>query len=242
LATAFRLNKRRLVRGKHATLFIDPISDFGAAILKGEYEPQMREVLRRYLVPGGVFIDFGANEGYFSILASQIVGSKGTVIAIEPQSRLQHVICTNLNVNDCFNVRVVRCVVSDKTGKAQLSIAPTLNTGSSSLFRPTKYPLPTEEVPSFCLSDLIDRLGVERCDLIKVDIEGAEYDVFISSPELLRKGIFRHIALEIHNSVLERRGLSANHLHNHMVECGYELNTDFGHLIYSFGKKNTLPG
>jgi FkbM family methyltransferase len=241
LATAFRINKRRLVRGKHATLLIDPVSNFGAAILKGEYEPQMREVLRRYLSPGGQFIDLGANEGYFSVLASQIVGSTGTVIAIEPQSRLQQVIHTNLHVNDCVNVRVVRCVVSDKTGKAHLSLAATVNTGSSSLFRSTKYSLPTEEVPSFCLSDLIDHLGVERCDLMKVDIEGAEYDVLISAAEVLRKGIVRHIALEIHQSILERRGLSADHLHNHMIECGYELNTDLGHRVYSFGKKNTLP-
>jgi FkbM family methyltransferase len=251
LAAAFRLNKRRLVRGKHATLFINPVSNFGAAILKGEFEPQMREVLCRYLSPGGVFIDLGANEGYFSVLASQIVGPRGTVIAIEPQSRLQHVICTNLQVNDCFNVRLVRCVVSDRTGKAQLSLAPTVNTGSSSLFRPTKYLLPTEEVPSFCLSDLIDRLGIEHCDLMKVDIEGAEYDVLTAAPEVLRKGTFRHIALEVHNSILERRGLAAVDLHKHMAECGYELNTDFGdfrkapssatwHWIYSFGKKNAL--
>jgi len=241
LAAAFRLNKRRLVRGRYATFFIDPVSNFGAAILKGEYEPQMREVLCRYLSPGGLFIDLGANEGYLSVLASQLVGPRGTVIAIEPQSRLQHVICTNLQANDCFNVRLVRCVVSDTTGKAQLSLAPTVNTGSSSLFRPTKYSLPTEEVPSLRLSDLIDRLGVERCDLMKVDIEGAEYDVFLSATEVLRKGIFRHIALEIHTTILERRRLSADHLHRHMIDCGYELNTELGHSLYSFGNKDTAP-
>jgi hypothetical protein len=56
---------------------------------------------------------------------------------------------------------------------------------------------------------------------MKVDIEGAEYDVFISAPEVLRKEIFRHIALEMHHSILERRELSADHLHKHMVGCRY---------------------
>jgi FkbM family methyltransferase len=237
LAAVLRLNKRRLVRSKHATLFIDPVSNFGAAILKGEYEPKMREVLRRYLSPGGVFIDLGANEGYFSVLASDMVGSTGTVVAIEPQSRLQHVIYTNLQVNDCFNVRVIRCAVSNKTGKVRLSLAPKVNTGSS-IFRPTKYSLPTEEVRSFCLSDLIYRLGLTRCDLMKVDIEGAEYDVFLSAAEILRKGVFQNIALEIHRSILEHRGLSADDLHKHMVECGYELHTDLGNWVYSFDRKN----
>jgi FkbM family methyltransferase len=239
LATALRLNKRRLVRSKHATLLIDPVSNFGAAILNGEYEPQMREVLRRYLSPGGVFIDLGANEGYFSVLASHMVGPTGTVVAIEPQSRLQHVIYTNLQVNDCFNVRVIRCVVSNKTGKAHLSLTPKVNTGSSSMFRSTKYSLPTEEVQSFCLSDLIYRLGLTRCDLMKVDIEGAEYDVFLSAAKILRKGIFQNIALEIHHSILEHRGLSANDLHKHLLESGYELHTDLGNWVYSFDKKNS---
>jgi FkbM family methyltransferase len=71
----------------------------------------MGAVLRRYLRPGAVFIDMGANEGYFSVLASGVVGPSGAVIAVEPQSRLQGVIQTNLDANACLNVRLVRCVV-----------------------------------------------------------------------------------------------------------------------------------
>ena len=240
LATVLGLNKRRLVRSEHATLFINPISTFGVAVREGEYEPQMRKVLHRYLPPGGVFIDLGANEGYFSVLASRLVGPKGLVVAIEPQSRLQHVIYTNLQVNECFNVRVIRCVVSDKTGKAQLSLAPSTNTGSSSTFRQTKYSLPTEEVQGFCLSDLLDRLGLERCDLMKVDIEGSEYDVFMSASDVLKTGVFQHIALEFHPSVLEHRRLSADDLHNHMIGCGYELDTGLGHWVYTFRKEKAI--
>ena len=136
------LNRRRLVRTDHGTFFINPVSDFGSAILGGEYEPQMRKVLSRYLSPGDVFIDLGANEGYFSVLASKLVGPKGTVIAIEPQSRLQHVIQANLEANQCFNVRLIRCVVSGTTGRMQLSLAPATNTGSSGLFPTNQIPCP----------------------------------------------------------------------------------------------------
>jgi FkbM family methyltransferase len=236
-ATALGLNRRRLVQCEYAKLFINPISLFGATVLEGEFEPRMRKVLHRYLAPGGVFIDLGANEGYFSVLASKIVGSKGIVVAIEPQSRLQHVIHTNLQANECFNGRVIRCVVSDKAGTARLSLASSTITGSSSLFRPTKYPLRTEEVQSFRLSDLLDRLGLERCDLMKVDIEGAEYDVFMSAADVLKKGLIQNIALEFHPWILERRGLRAVDLHNRMIECGYELDTELGPSVYSFSGK-----
>jgi FkbM family methyltransferase len=230
------LNKRRLVRTEQGTFFINPISNFGSTLLGGEYEPQMGAVLRHYLRPGAVFIDMGANEGYFSVLASGLVGPPGTVIAVEPQSRLQGVIQTNLDANGCFNVRLVRCVVASRTEKVQLSLAPDVNTGSSSLFRQTRYALPTEEVQSFCLDAFLAKVGVDHCDLMKVDIEGAEYDVFMAAGDVLRKGILKHVAIEIHHSILANRGLSADTLHAHMIESGYQVDKDIGPWVYSFSR------
>jgi FkbM family methyltransferase len=183
-----------------------------------------------------VFIDMGANEAYFSVLASRLVGPHGTVVAVEPQSRLQSVIQTNLDTNGCSNVRLVRCVVLGRTDKARLSLAPDVNTGSSSLFRQTKYSLPTEEVQGLCLADFLDREGVENCDLMKVDIEGAEYDVFLAAGDVLRKGILKHVALEIHHSILASRGLSPDRLHTHMIDSGYQLDKDAGSCVYSFSR------
>jgi FkbM family methyltransferase len=231
------LSKRRFVRTEHGTFFINPISNFGSILLGvAKYEPQMVSVLRRYLRPGAVFIDLGANEGYFSVIASGIVGTHGTVIAVEPQSRLQNVIQTNLDANDCFNVRLVRCALSGRTEKVRLALAPDINIGSSSLFRQTKYVLPTEEVQSFCLDEFLDRVGVDHCDLMKVDIEGSEYDVFMAAGDVLRKGILNHVALEIHHSALAKRGLAPDTLHAHMVESGYRVDGDLGPWVYSISR------
>lgn len=236
-ARVLGLNKRRLVRTERGTFFINPISNFGSILLgRGEYEPQMEAVLRHYLRPGDVFIDMGANEGYFSVLASGLVGPEGSVIAVEPQSTLQGVIQTNLGSNACVNVRLVRCAVSGRTEKVRLSLAPDVNTGSSSLFRQTKYVLPTEEIQSFCLEDFLNAVGVDRCDLMKVDIEGAEYDAFMAAGDVLRKGILKHVALEIHHSVLAKRGFSGDKLHAHMIESGYQVDKDIEPLVYSFSR------
>jgi len=54
--------------------------------------------------------------------------------------------------------------------------------------------------------------------------------------DLLRKGILKHIALEFHNSILTSRGLTANQLHNHIIQNGYTLNCDLGPSVYSFNK------
>jgi FkbM family methyltransferase len=228
------LTKRKIINTRHGAFLANPMSNLGHQLEKGEYEPGMRAVLELHLKPGGVFMDLGANEGYFSVIASALVGRKGTVIAVEPQSRLQNIIQANLTMNGCHNVRLMNAVISSKTEKVQLHLTPEANPGGSSLFRPTRYRLRAEQVQSFSLADCVDRTGIAICDLMKVDIEGSEYDVFFDAGDILKTGIIRHIALEIHNSILARRGLSGDHLHQRIQSYGYSLNDTLGNWVYTF--------
>jgi len=234
VARATGLDRRRWVASANGQFHINPVSVFGTAMLRGEYEPGMNCILEAYLRPGDVFVDLGANEGYFSVKASTLVGVHGTVVAVEPQSRLLPVLHDNFARNQCLNVRLVRCVLSDKTGVLRLSLAAATNNGSSSLLRGTKYRVPTEEVQSFTLADFFNRVGLERCDLMKVDIEGSEYDVLMAAAQVLRSGIIRNIALEFHPSKFEQRGVTTDELHQHLIECGYRVNTGLGPIVYSF--------
>ena len=220
------LDKRRLIQTEHGAFHVNPASYLGSAVLHGTYEPQTTAILRRFLKPGGVFVDLGANEGYFSVVASRLVGSEGKVFTVEPQSRLQEVIKANLAANDCSNVRLVRCVVSGNTELVRLSLSPDTNTGSSSLFQQAKYPLPSEEVQSYSLRDFLDSFEITHCDLAKIDIEGAEYDLLMPATDILRRGILKHIAIEIHHPILSNRGLSGEKLEQHLLACGYEVNKE----------------
>jgi len=233
IANVAGLSKRKTVRTKEGSFFINPVSDLGYHLTFGEYEPSMRAVLQKYLPSGGVFIDLGANEGYFSVLASGIAGPSGKVIAVEPQSRLQSVIQANLNLNQCKNVRLIRAVVSAASGTATLELASEMNTGGSSLFKNTAYSVKTESVQSLTLAELLDLTGVGACDLMKVDVEGAEYDIFMGSESILLTGRIKNIALEIHNTILEKRHLSGDDLHQLILRCGYQLNDQLGNWVYS---------
>lgn len=233
LAAACGASRRRFVSTANGTFFVNPVSLAGSKIASSEFEPTMRSVLETYLKEGGVFIDLGANEGYFSVIASRLVGIAGSVIAIEPQSRLHGVIQANLSANQCSNVRVFRCAISDRNGEARLSLAPGLITGSSSLFGGRGK---SELVESYRLEEFLERAQVSSCDLMKVDIESAEYEVFMSSSDLLRSGRIRNIALEIHNSLLKERGLSGQMLHEHILACGYNLNDSLGNWVYTFDR------
>jgi hypothetical protein len=94
--------------------------------------------------------------------------------------------------------------------------------------------LPTEEIQSYTLQDFLDKAGVNSCDLMKVDIEGAEYDVFMAATEVLKKRTIKNIALEYHRTILEHRGLSADKLHEQILRNGYRLDKELGPSVYSF--------
>ena len=95
-------------------------------------------------------------------------------------------------------------------------------------------PFLPRKIQSFTLADFLSKTSVSSCDLMKVDIEGAEYDTFMNAAGVLRGGMLKHIALEIHPAVLAHRGLSATRLHEHMIACGYRHDETLG--PYSFGK------
>ena len=234
LAHITGLNRREFVKSEHGTFFVAPMSQLGFHLRYGEYEAATTAILRNSLAPGAVFVDLGANEGYFTVLASRLVGPQGIVIAVEPQSRLQGVITANLEANNCRNVRLVKAVVSSRTERVNLALTSAINNGSSSLFKHTKYPLPTEEVQSFTLGDLFASIEVKRCDLMKMDIEGSEYDALTGAQEVLKRGIIRLMTIEVHDSILERRGLSWNRAHEVILECGYRLTDKCERAVYTF--------
>ncbi|MEP6714094.1 MAG: hypothetical protein ABJC09_00890, partial [Terriglobia bacterium] len=113
VARVLGLSKRRTIETRYGRFSVNPMSRFGHKLSTlGEYEPSTTAVLTRYLEPGGTFIDMGANEGYFSVIGSGLVGPRGRVFAVEPQARLQSVLKANFALNDSHNVELIDAVIS----------------------------------------------------------------------------------------------------------------------------------
>jgi FkbM family methyltransferase len=226
--------RRRMVHTENGNFFIDPVSIFASGLLsKDGYEPDMVNTLRTILREGDTFLDIGANEGYFSIIAAQIVGSSGKVISIEPQTRLQSVLFRNLLENGAYNVNVIQRVISDSIAFATLSLAPDVIAGSSGLFRATKYRTPTELVPQTTLAEVLSLLRVARIKLMKVDVEGFEYEVVLGSKQVFAGGLIENIALELHPTILKRRGKSGDEILQFLISHGYRQNHGYRNLVLS---------
>lgn len=232
--------RRRAVRTPRGRFFVDPASNLGYTLLhSGEYEPEMLKVLETFLGPGGTFVDVGANEGYFAMVAAGLVGPGGRVVAVEPQARLHPVLRRNVELHGAANVVLARAAITDRPGTARLFMAPDTNTGSSGLTRTTRYGLATETVETLTLAELFDRHGVDRADLLKIDIEGSEYEAVLGAPELFQARRVRAVALELHPHFLARRGLSAEPILAELHRAGYTPDARF-HPPDTSGAANPL--
>jgi FkbM family methyltransferase len=147
-----------------------------------EYEPKTTEVFREYVKEGSTVIDIGANIGYFTLLAAQCVG-KGEVIAIEPESMNVNDLKDNVVLNGFHSVYIENAAVSNKIGVAQLNVSAG-ESGEHSLVIPKsrKY----QKVQPVKLIT-VDSLKAKNISLIKIDVEGHEYEVIEGSKETLRQ-------------------------------------------------------
>jgi hypothetical protein len=123
--------ERQVIVTRQGRFFVDPLSDLGRQLLEdGDYEPEMALILENYLSSGAVFLDLGANEGYFTVVASRLCGASGQVYAVEPQGRCVKVIQENCRLNGCANVTILPVAVSDQAGQITLYLHSSINTGA----------------------------------------------------------------------------------------------------------------
>jgi FkbM family methyltransferase len=225
--------EREVISSDIGCFYADPVSHFGNALLtQGTYEPKMMQTLQTLLCDGATFIDLGANEGYFTVAGAHLVGASGRVVAIEPQPRLQPILERNLKLNNIADrIDLHPVAVSEEDGEAQMFISPDTNTGSSGLARSTRYGLREESVPLRKLSTVFENAEIETADLIKIDVEGFEYEAVMGSLELFAPSRIRAVALELHPDAMRKRGHTPNTLLTALKDRGYERLSDVPTLV-----------
>jgi FkbM family methyltransferase len=119
---------------------------------------------------GDVFVDVGANIGYYTILASRLVGTGGRVFAVEPVPQTVKVLKFNIKLNELRNVTVVDKVAWNSCCKLKMKIA-FGEFGCASFFH-NGVEVDVDAIP---LDEVL--VNVPKIKLIKIDVEGAEYEV-----------------------------------------------------------------
>lgn len=180
----------------------------------GSFEPNEFTFLSRIVVPGMVFIDVGANEGFYTLFASRRVGSTGQVVAVEPSSRERKALHQNIDLNRLDNVVVVPAALGATNCFAQLQIAPKTHSGHNTLgsfAHEGVFAVGSEEVRVETLDAVVLRLGLPRVDFVKVDVEGAEVK-FIAGARNVLTTSRPVLLLEVNENALCGQGASSEAL------------------------------
>lgn len=133
----------------------------------GSYEYEKRVLFERRVRNSSVVYDIGAHVGFYTLLASQLVGPNGKVIAFEPVRRNLDYLKRHLDINHCANVVVIEAAVSDKNGIFPFSEGPDSSMGHLS----NESNLTVNTVS---IDYLVMRREIPAPSYMKIDVEGAE--------------------------------------------------------------------
>jgi FkbM family methyltransferase len=141
-----------------------------ALALYGEFADGENRVMARYVTAGDCVVDVGANLGTTALPLARATGPQGQVLAFEPQPLMAQLLQTTLSLNECFHVRVITSGLADTAGWARIpapGIAQGGNYGAVGLGH-TGLPVPVMR---------LDDMELSRCTLVKIDVEGLEWQV-----------------------------------------------------------------
>jgi FkbM family methyltransferase len=133
----------------------------------GFYEFEKQKWIAREVRPSRIFWDVGANVGFYSLLASKLVGT-GKVFAFEPAPRNLSYLRKHLELNRVSNVEVLATAVSDRNGASSFEIEETGFMGHLSREG-------TITVPTATLDSMVEEGRILPPDYVKMDIEGGEF-------------------------------------------------------------------
>lgn len=148
----------------------------------GVYEPYILNLIKNSLGKDSVFIDIGANIGQHSLYASFFCKE---VFSFEPIEKIYNQMNISVHFNDIFNIRTLNYALGSQ--KEILPIySSDINVGASSLVSVSKKKK-IQDIKVFKLDDIHESLCIENCDLIKIDVEGFEYNVMLGAKDFIRK-------------------------------------------------------
>ncbi len=205
----------------------------------GVWEPHLTRWIAQRLAPGDTFIDVGANIGYYSLLASAVVGESGAVVALEASPKNFAVLQSNLIRNRVRNVRALNVAVSDSRGVATIFHGPESNAGLTTILEEQARKEGFEfesDVSAAPLSVILQPHEVKTARLIKIDVEGAEWLVAAGMGPLLSSGrADLEIMIEVNPDLLAQQGKQAEDLLRIFLDAGfhaYALENDYSALAY----------
>ena len=221
---ALYLSRRPLVAARMA-LFCARHRQLSAQVLHylriTHFEAESTRVFRDVVQPGMVVLDLGAHVGFYTLLASELVGPRGLVLAFEPEPRNYSMLLENVRSAGATNVRAFACAVSDVDGTAPFNVGPTL--GEHSLYvaasQNIRIEVPVVRLDAFLQS----QADIPHVDVVKSDIQGAELDALRGMEHTVRENQNIRLLVEWWPIGLRAAGHEPSELLHYLIGLGFAV-------------------
>lgn len=204
---------------------VRPVERLGRRIwLDGYSEPEFARLLDAYLRPGMTYFDVGAHFGQYVLVAAKRIGPAGSVHAFEPTSETYAQLQANLRLNGFTWVVANHNAVYDRVTEMELKLCVNGKGAFNSLgkpMRPDEEVVGTERVPTITLDSYCLGKSIQKIDLLKIDVEGAELNVLRGAEVLLKNGEVTAIVCEFNESTTANMGYSTQELRREFETLGF---------------------
>jgi len=199
-----------------------------------EVERAERIFYLEYLREGMTVFDVGANVGELTLLFSRFVGAQGVVHAFEPGARAFERLESVCRAASLRNVRLNRLALAEEEETVSLHVYEDEYLGwTTRAERPLEdygidvKPPTIEEAPATTLDLYCERNGVGGIDLLKIDVEGAEFQVLVGARRMLHERRVRCVTFEFGQTTFDM-GNSPEQVESYLKGAGYELRNVVG--------------
>jgi FkbM family methyltransferase len=188
----------------------------------GSYEPIQTTWFKQCLRQGDVFIDVGANCGYYTTLAALLVGPTGRIFAFEPSPIASQVIEEMIKDSNLQNVLLTKAAVGREPSNVSLFLPTTRHLHSPSILYsdPSFVPI---KVPVLALDDFMPLESISKIKLVKIDVEGYEPDVLSGMERLIKEKRIENIICEFNSGWLNRNSTTPAQLYERFINLGYQV-------------------
>ena len=190
--------------------------------LFGVFEPQEAKWFYRTVKTGMTIIDVGANIGQYTLLAADRVKDSGKVISFEPAQENFEILQRNVHLNKFDDrVKIIKSAVGSTIGTCEFVL--TSDGGSNFISQNSSNGSMSKRVivPCLTLDSFISCQNFEKIDLIKIDAEGADFEVIKGARKMLEK-YHPILFVEFAERVLKKFETTPREMLNFLQQLGYE--------------------
>jgi len=193
-------------------------------VLGKDLEKNVKQEFALNVNDGDTVIDVGSHIGEYTLLGAKLVGEKGFIISIEPDHGTVKSLKENIILNNFKN-----CLVLEKAIGKKVETKPLYKVSEEDIYgyldpyvknkKLKKY----SEIEVTTIDEIILSNNLDSVNLLKIDVEGFEYEVLLGCNNALKNNKIKKIIVETHSEYLKAKGIDEDSIYTLLKEHGFTI-------------------